>query len=82
MNDRATPNWLSRKRFPKLPDRNSKPALLAWAAKAIADLPATEQLTLLTIARREIENDGLRGDVSTLWMARGYTTADIPDLYP
>ena len=78
----VNPNWLSRKRFPKLSGRNTKPALMEWAAKAVAKLPGTEQLMLLTIARREVENDGLRGDVSALWMTRGYTMGDIPDMHP
>lgn len=80
-NDRLRVQWLKDAKV-RLKAYNSKEALLVWAGQAVAKLPKEEQETLLAVAKDEIKKGGWRGDVSEKWMARGYTTADIPDLYP
>ena len=65
-------------------DRNSVPALRAWAHKALleANLPEDVQEKLYKAALEEIEKGGWRGDISSRWRKEGYTGADIPDFYP
>lgn len=61
---------------------NSEEAIMAWANQAVVKLPGEEQKLLVAIAKDEIKKGGWRGNISHRWMARGYTMADIPDMYP
>jgi len=63
---------------------NSKEKVLAWAENALkkSNITIEEKNKLSAIASRAVNGKGLwRGDISELWMAEGYTTADIFDLY-
>ena len=64
--------------------RNTKEALYFWANEALeaSELPADTKATLLALAHAEIDKDGLRGDVSAIWIDLGHDMTDIPDMYP
>jgi len=65
-------------------NKNSVEELSEWLLKAVktSNLRTADMKHCLKVGRRIIKNGGLRGDVSDRWKRDGFTTADIPEMYP
>ena len=63
---------------------NSKKALLDWMLDALnqSSLSDEEQRRLSILGQQAINLGGWRGDITTIFKNEGYTTGDIPNLYP
>ena len=70
------------KNYPK--DYNSKRHITEWVEACLKTFKGeeVERQALLRIGLKAANKGLWRGDISTLWMERGHTTADIEDLYP
>ena len=63
---------------------NDPDSIKEWAHDAIlrSNIPAKEKGPLLAISLSAANKGLWRGDISDLWKLKGYTTADIPAMYP
>ena len=64
--------------------KNSKAELKIWARECVNKTMYETRIKDILIREADaiIENGGLRGDISDRWKKMGYSTADIPDMYP
>lgn len=61
-----------------------KQEIKQWIVKSLVDskdIPGEELQALRRIGDTIVHNGGFRGDISDAWRKRGWTTANIPDLY-